>query len=296
VTSLPNHACLSNILANDEDIHIDRQLITPSCYLDIEEFSNLAKHHTNGYLSIFNSNSRSLIKNKAQYDAIFQLIHDQSKFKFDILCFEETWLSVELESLVEFNSYHKIFSHKQPNKEGGGLAIYLGEHLEYNKRNDINIPHNLQGLFDCLFIDVQINEDRYTIGVMYRSPSYNTIAEVTAFLQYSLDILQNEHRKVVLLGDLNINLLNSDNHSPTRDFLETLISNNLMPKITLPTRVSHTSATLIDHLFTNINQTQAGTITTDVTDHYSNFILIKTTKLEHRNPLKVTYRVLFQVI
>jgi hypothetical protein len=290
--TLNSSTCLTNILSNNEDSQLEQQLLMPSRYHDTEEFANVAKHCTNGYISLLNTNSRSLIKNKDQYDTLLKYVHDTSNFQFDILCFEETWLSPELENLVKFDSYNQIFSHKQPNKEGGGLAIFIKDHIEFHTRDDIVIPNHLKNLFDGLFIDISVHQEKYTIGVMYRSPSHDTIAEVTSFLEQVIDNLQSDNRKIVLLGDLNINLLNADNHHLTRKYLDVMITNNLIPRITLPTRVSPSSATLIDHLFTNINQTNfTGTLLTDITDHYSNFLLIKTNRLPDRtNPTHISYR------
>ena len=71
-----------------------------------------------------------------------------------------------------------------------------------------------------------------------------------------------------------------------------MISSNLVPKITLPTRVTHSSATLIDHVFTNCPDTTiAGTLRTDITDHYSNFIYVKTNhRPSTKSPDFITYR------
>ena len=48
-----------------------------------------------------------------------------------------------------------------------------------------------------------------------------------------------------------INLLNYDSHTPTTDFVNTFFSNNFLPCITHPTRVSRVSSTVIDNIFTN---------------------------------------------
>ena len=65
-----------------------------------------------------------------------------------------------------------------------------------------------------------------------------------------------------------------------------------MPKITIPTRVTASTATLIDHLYSNVDFQRciAGTITTDITDHYSNFILVNTSLLKATNQKYVKYR------
>ena len=54
-----------------------------------------------------------------------------------------------------------------------------------------------------------------------------------------------------LVGDYNINLLNVDSHSLTADFNDTICSYGLVLLIIRPTRVTETSATLIDNIFTN---------------------------------------------
>ena len=71
-----------------------------------------------------------------------------------------------------------------------------------------------------------------------------------------------------------------------------ILCNGLTPKITVPTQITHKSATLIDHIFTNEtspDQSFAGTITSCMTDHYFNFIFLKNQK-EKKYPKTVTYR------
>ena len=54
-----------------------------------------------------------------------------------------------------------------------------------------------------------------------------------------------------LCGDFNINLLNSESHNGTKDFIEMLYSLGLYPLIDRPSRITSNSATLIDNIFTN---------------------------------------------
>ena len=50
-------------------------------------------------------------------------------------------------------------------------------------------------------------------------------------------------------GDINIDLLKS-NLSQTQNYLDTMLSHNFIPNITIPTRFSTKSMTLIDHIMT----------------------------------------------
>ena len=59
--------------------------------------------------------------------------------------------------------------------------------------------------------------------------------------------LLREKKDILIMGDLNINLLNYNDKDTT--FLDTMFSNSFSPFITLPTRVRNTSETLIDSIF-----------------------------------------------
>ena len=51
------------------------------------------------------------------------------------------------------------------------------------------------------------------------------------------------------MRDFNINLLNM--HQATNDFVNLLTSNIFFPLISKPTRITSSTATLIDNIFTN---------------------------------------------
>jgi exonuclease III len=56
---------------------------------------------------------------------------------------------------------------------------------------------------------------------------------------------------IYLLGDFNINFLKYDS-KPTEKYLDMLYSNNIIPVITKPTRLTVHTKTLIDHIYTNV--------------------------------------------
>ena len=57
--------------------------------------------------------------------------------------------------------------------------------------------------------------------------------------------------EIQIVSDFNVNMLNFETHGLTNDYINSLISKTFLPLITLPTRVKHMSATLIDHIWTN---------------------------------------------
>ena len=66
----------------------------------------------------------------------------------------------------------------------------------------------------------------------------------------SLEMSSKANRSISMLGDMDMDLLKHDYHAPTNEFLDSLTS-KLFPHILQPTRVSSSSKTLIDNIFSN---------------------------------------------
>ena len=86
-----------------------------------------------------------------------------------------------------------------------------------------------------------------------------------------------------LIGDYNLNLIKYGTDNDVTRFLDILFNFNFLPCTTLPTRISNSSATLLDHIY--IRQTNTpqvifsdkivnGCICTDNTDHPANFLCL----------------------
>ena len=59
------------------------------------------------------------------------------------------------------------------------------------------------------------------------------------------------YKELYLLGDYNIDLLKTDDDDNIDDYYNIISSNFLVLHITLPTRITYTSRTLIDNIFSN---------------------------------------------
>ena len=81
--------------------------------------------------------------------------------------------------------------------------------------------------------------------------------------------MNNENKDIYLMGDFNLNLLNYDNDARVKNFVDLLNSCGLFSLITKPTRISQSSATLIDNIFVNSihNDFDAGVLCSDISDH-----------------------------
>jgi len=90
-----------------------------------------------------------------------------------------------------------------------------------------------------------------------------------------------------MMGDVNMDLLKFGTHDKTNDYVDGIFSHGYIPVILKPTRLTNTSATLIDHIYSSNTRSEStsGIILTDVADHFGIFYI----KTDHsKNPLKST--------
>lgn len=281
---------------NQNHLHDTLTSLCDSKYYDIDSYVKLFDdNNLIDHFNIFSTNSRSLPKHKSDYDVLFHAIN--SNHEFHLLSFTETWLNSNLENLVDFDGYKSIYKHKHPNKEGGGIAMYVKADIEYITRPDLQLPTEKSLLYDSICIEIKTHTRNIIVFTIYRTPSHNSIHELTSDLNSILEKANTENKDIIITGDLNIDLLKYTVHNPTTLFLDMLISNDLMPQITKPTRITQSSATLIDHIFSNIDidKSLAGTILSDITDHYCNFISINIKPKSHPNPKSITFRKLDKI-
>ena len=102
----------------------------------------------------------------------------------------------------------------------------------------------------------------------------------------------NSKKPIILTGDFNFNLLKYGNHNPTTDFLDLLFRNSFLPCITKPTRITSNSKTLIDNIFLNSQDfnTTSGNITSSISDHLPQFLIINNFKINNIPPKHNIYK------
>ena len=100
------------------------------------------------------------------------------------------------------------------------------------------------------------------------------------FMSTLFDKLTKENKPSVMSGDFKLNLIKYTQNRGVNQFLENILSNNFIPHITLPTRVTEKSATLIDNIFANNYEHNcvSDNITTSISDHLPQFLIIEDLK------------------
>ena len=208
------------------------------------------------------------------------------KLNFSVITLCETWLSENV-GLYSFDGYKREYRYRQ-NRSGVGVSIFIKDNLDYLFRDNLT---DFNDYLESLFIELPKTYSSYdkniVIGIIYRPPC----KDVNKFIELfdKLAILVKENNIIYLTDDFKINLLNTDKHVPTSDYLEMLYTYNMCPLINKPTRVKQNSASLIDNIFTNISlhtsDLFSGILYTDISDHFPIFTII------NKNTMETKYKI-----
>ena len=138
-------------------------------------------------------------------------------------------------------------------------------------------------VFESIFIKIELLNNIVCCGNVYRSPLNDNYSN-KIFLDNLEEYFQNS-RESFITGDLNYDSLNLENIHVS-NFVELMHENYYFPVINKPTRFSDNSATVIDHIWTNLHshQIKSGAILDPLSDHLPVCICIDFTKHGRSNP------------
>ena len=126
---------------------------------------------------------------------------------------------------------------------GGGVAFYFDDDLKLNIKLRPDLTCGNLNIMESLFVQVaQHSTKDIILGVIYRPPNTN-VNDFVSEMGVILDRIDRENKPCYLMGDFNIDLLN--NNSGTESFLNLMFLHGMYPRIDRPTRITHSSATLI---------------------------------------------------
>ena len=260
--------------------HIDNNnIITDYCtckYYSASEFLNL---ESNSSLNIFHNNINGL-ENK--FDDVNDFLLSAVP-KFDIIAFTETsekYSNKGFISNVNINGY-ELFSVGSKSK-CGGAALYLKRSVNSFMRPDLSVCTDK---FEAVWAEIKNQKSKNVLcASIYRHP-HNDITSFSDFIDYmekTLSIIASENKDLYLCGDFNFDLLKLNENKKTERFFELMYSYGLFHQISIPTRVTDKTATIIDNIFTNniLCKKFSGNITTDFSDHYSQYLSIERQKFD----------------
>lgn len=230
-----------------------------------------------GDLALLHTNIRSLPRNYNDFTNYLQSIN----ITFDIIGLSETWLSDETADVAYLGSDYSHVKCYRNNRRGGGVSLFIHKDMKYRSIPDVcQCKENIESVFIELLHNNFEDRKPVIIGVVYRPPN----TDIAVFLEHMNSLLTHDclrSKRCYIMGDFNINLLNCSTHAATSDFVDNMFSFSYVPLINRPTRISATSATLIDNIFSNnvnVNFSKCGILRTDLSDHLPIFHITRCKK------------------
>ena len=243
---------------------------------DIASF-NLSFSVPNKYFFIIHQNIRSF---NCNIDEFILYIHNLV-VKPDVIILSETWFNCDnFHGLNGYSAYHTY----RRDRGGGGISVFVKVSLTSNHLPELSIMNS--EIETCAVkVSLENNEMLNIVGV-YRPPSSN----IEIFCNFIRDEILNcftSNELVLLGGDLNINLADYNSSHYLSDAMQ---SNTFIPLISIPTRVTETSSTIIDHFWSNmLSNTISGVFLNELSDHFTIFTCFIRPKLKN-NCIAVKFR------
>ena len=251
-------------------------IMQPSLYHSFSKMPKELKTNSKN-LNIFILNPLSI---NAKFDNLKILIKalEEQNIKLHAICIQESWL---VEDLFQLDGY-RCFAQGKRCSPHGGLITYLDPNLNATViDNENNSP-----IWESLFVSIKddVHNKAITLGNIYRphedDNNKRNIDQFTHELDLILSRLCQDNADNILIGDFNINLLKIYQCSLDHfgEFLDLMLGYSLFASITLPTRITAQSCTLIDNalckLSAEFTDLKAGIILSDIFDHYPYFVSI----------------------
>lgn len=267
-----------NKIFNDETSNNDdpfRTLNIDSKYFDVDNLKYLKPAYSKTHTSEITSMHLNIQSLPAKFDKLKDLLSElnEQNITIDLILLCETFLNKNNLNMYNLPGYNFVCSNR-PNCSRGGVAIYINDKFKFNLRPDLStfVP----GEFESIFIEINTGKQLFIAGEIYRIPNSNEAQSVSRY-EDILNKLQNYKHNIIIGTDQNFDYLKIDKHKPTEDLFNIFISHGLVPAITKPTRITHSSATLIDNLYITSktkSEFHTGIICTDISDHLPIIIFI----------------------
>ena len=144
---------------------------------------------------------------------------------------------------------------------------------------------------ESLFLEIKCKNFQTIVGNIYRPPGSGVFGltpnqqtlNAIEIIGDIIDKISSQGKKCFIVGDLNLCLLNFDSNQFSSNLIDLMFSHGFLSLLKFPTRISHNSASLIDHLWTNMQSENylSGIITSYISDHFPVFTFIDQSKPEN---------------
>ena len=263
------------------------------------DFFNSKQISDDNRIQILCLNIANLLSKLSNFKIFLQNISNAS-YRPGLVALTETHLTDNLnhgysqKDLANILPGYQLYFKNRKTRRGGGVGVFVREDLACKASIESEDLFE-EEIFESITIrvpEVYIRNQKkdLVLVTVYRQPGNDNVTTFQTHMETWLRRYNKRTEEVFIVGDMNLDLLNYRSHTPTSNYLDSMISNAMIPLITKPTRVKHGSATLIDHVFCGLSgrEVEAGIICTEIagshgfTDHYPVFCLVEICKNTQR--------------
>ena len=240
----------------------ESMLDTADCILhSIPSFNSLFSVDTGNFF-VVHQNIRSF---RCNIDNFILFIRNLNVLPDVIILTETFFCETDFHDIPGYQSHHSY----RTDKRGGGVSVFVKSCFISSIVNEKSMVVDSA---EICTVDISITPSlKIKFIGFYRPPS----SDIREFCRKLTAILSDFSTSDILLlgGDANINLFN--NNSQINFYTDLMHSYGCFPYISLPTRVSDSCTSLIDHFWGNIlDPIQSGVFDNDITDHRTIFMFI----------------------
>ena len=244
---------------------------SPNCmYVNVED---LSPYICSLSLSICMLNIRSCRRNFGEFMANFYNYVN----KFSCIIFTETWLTEDRDKVFFIPGFYCCNLYR--NQYGGGIKLYIKNSFKSKILDNFTV---INDLCEILTVELFLCDCKLLLMMVYHPPtsfSAKNIEFVDLFTLY-LRNLSKLNMPLIIAGDMNLNLLNPNNHIYIDMYVNNLFESNMRPLITKPTKVNLdnpiTRFSVLDQIWVSkeIGKTKSFVFPLNITDHFPVCIVI----------------------
>lgn len=193
----------------------------------------------------------------------------------DALCIVEHWLPQPQIETINFGQFFLAANYSRMSSLRGGTCILLADKWRngFKVRPDL-MTRNTDFHFEISAIE--LIEAKVIILCLYRSPSNGSRLIFLDSLSWVLEQIAREGKGVAVAGDFNFNFLSPNDSAPLVDLM---LSHRLLKTVQVATRITATSQTSLDNIFTNLCHENIRVVETGMSDHMAIYLSLAIPKI-----------------
>ena len=272
---------------NFVDLNFNTDIVDTCTYVDYSNDVHPDLVNPNPTFTVMQLNIRGILSKQDKLKNLIKEVRPTGMVHAIMLV--ETWLNKRTVKRVKIPGFNTYCSHRN-SKKGGGVGILITQSLDCRVREDlsINVPD-----FENLTVEIKTQNDSILLTTIYRPPNSKEKQFLKTYQRLLKKFTEKQLERLIVGLDHNLDFMKHEQHIPTSGFIGINMEHQLIPTITKPTRITRSTATLIDNIIMGKSYQSDYSpriIIDDISDHFP--LLLRTTNpmLYTKKPKELTTR------